>query len=76
MKKFVVVLAIAGSVMACNNAADSTENKKDSIDSTASAVKGRMDSTADTEKDLIDSSAAAKKAMVDSMTNKMDSTHK
>jgi PBP1b-binding outer membrane lipoprotein LpoB len=76
MKQFLAVLAIAGSLVACNNAADSAENTKDSIDSAASEVKDRMDSTTNMAQDRIDSNAEAKKDMVDSMQNKMDSTNK
>lgn len=67
MKKLLAVLAIAISLTACNDAADATENKTDSIDSAASEVKDRLETTnasdnaIDSAKDKIDSSAEAKK---------------
>jgi hypothetical protein len=72
MKKFLGILAISATMVACNNSADSTENKQDSIDSAANAQKelvdssanattNAIDSAADATKDKIDSSAAAKK---------------
>jgi hypothetical protein len=39
MKKLLVVFAIAGSLVACNNAADSVADAKDSVDSVASETK-------------------------------------
>ena len=76
MKKFLAVLLIAGSLVACNDNASSTDNAKDSIDSTASDVKDRLDSAentgalsdnaVDSAKNKIDSSAEAKKDAIDS----------
>ena len=60
MKKLLVVFAIAGSLFACNNAADTTADAKDSIDSVASETKEVIDSTAEQAKDslnMIDSAA-------------------
>ena len=51
MKKLFLVLAIAGAVTACNNAADSTAEAKDSLDSTASERKEMIDSTAEQKKE-------------------------
>jgi hypothetical protein len=76
MKKFLAILLIAGSVAACNNAADSTDNTKDSLDSSASERKDMIDSSADARKDMVDSTTDAKKDMVDSTQNKLDSAHK
>ena len=39
MKKFLAIIAIAGTLIACNNAADSTENAQDSLDSVAAERK-------------------------------------
>jgi PBP1b-binding outer membrane lipoprotein LpoB len=71
MKKFIAVLALAGSLAACNSAGDGAEAQKDSIDAAASDVKDRLDSTGaagtnvvEAEKDKIDSSAEAKKDSV------------
>ena len=60
MKKLLVIFAIAGSLFACNNAADTTADAKDSIDSVASETKEVIDSTAEQAKDslnMIDSAA-------------------
>ena len=67
MKKFLVIFAIAGSLVACNNSADSTENAKDSVDSVASETKDMIDSTADQKMDKVDSTAEVKKDSLDKM---------
>ena len=72
MKKLLMVFAIAGSLVACNNAADSTENAKDSVDSVASETKEMIDSTAEHKMDVVDSTAEKAK---DSL-NKVDSAKK
>lgn len=77
MKKFLAILAIAGTLVACNNDADSTENAKDSLDSVASEKKEMVDSTADQKKDMIDSTTEMKKDALDKMDSakrKMDSS--
>jgi hypothetical protein len=66
MKKIILMLAITGSLIACDNAGTSTDNKKDSIDSAADAKKDAIDSAAGDKKDAIDSAANAKKDAVDS----------
>ena len=73
MKKVLLGFMIAATMVACNNAADSTENAKDSIDSAATEIKENIDSAADAKKDVIDSTAEMKKDAVDSL-NKKDST--
>jgi uncharacterized lipoprotein NlpE involved in copper resistance len=75
MKKFVAVLALAGSLAACNNAADSAGTKKDSLDSAAAETKDMIDSAAAARKDVVDSTTEAKKDRIDSL-HKGDSTHK
>jgi len=65
MKKLLFVFAIAGTLIACNNDADSTENKKDSIDSVANQKIDAIDSSAETRIDMIDSTAEAKKDALD-----------
>ena len=72
MKKLFLALSIAGALVACNNSADSTAEKKDSIDSIASAKKEAIDSSASQRKDAIDSSANVKKEAI----SKADSTMK
>ncbi len=77
MKKFLAIIAIAGTLIACNNAADSTENAQDSLDSVAAEKKDMIDSTADQRKDMIDSTTEMKKEALDKMDSanrKMDST--
>lgn len=69
MKKLLVVFAIAGSLFACNNAADTTADAKDSIDSVASETKEMIDSTAEQKMDKVDSTAEQAK---DSL-NRIDS---
>ncbi len=66
MKKFLFIFAIAGSLAACNDAANSVDDTKDSLDSVASEKKDMVDSMADNRKDMIDSTMDAKKEMVDS----------
>lgn len=65
MKKILGVLLIAGTLVACNNSADSEANTKDSLDSIANIKKDVIDSSADAKKDMIDSSTEAKKDAVD-----------
>ena len=72
MKKLFLVFAIAGALTACNNAADSTAEAKDSIDSIASETKENIDSTAEQKMDNVDSTAAQAKDSLD----KIDSAAK
>jgi hypothetical protein len=65
MKKILGILVIAGSLVACNDNAASTENKKDSIDSAAKAKTDALDSAANAKTDAIDSAAKAKKDSLD-----------
>ncbi len=83
MKKLFAILAIAGSLAACNNSADSTSEKKDSIDSVTSERKDMVDSTTDAKKNMADSTADATKNKMDSSAdakkatlNKVDSMNK
>ena len=78
MKKFLAVLAIAGTLVACNDSASSTEAKQDSIDSATNASKDMIDSSADARKDKLDSTAEMKKDALDRVDslNHSDSTVK
>ena len=78
MKKILLVIAIAGSVMACNNSSETTEDKKDSLDSIAGEKKDMIDSTAEQKKDMIDSTTEQKKDALDRMDSarRRDSTKK
>jgi hypothetical protein len=78
MKKLFVSFLIAGSLVACNNSADSTGEAKDSIDSVASEKKDVLDSTTEEKKDMIDSTAEQKKEALDRLDslNAADSVKK
>jgi PBP1b-binding outer membrane lipoprotein LpoB len=65
MKRVFVILVLASSLAACNNSADTTGEKKDSIDSVASEKKDMVDSAASEKKDMIDSTAEKKKDALD-----------
>ncbi|HWI94336.1 MAG TPA: hypothetical protein VNT20_23850 [Flavisolibacter sp.] len=72
MKRFLMIFALAGALTACNNSADTTGEKKDSIDSMASEKKEMVDSSAEQKKDVIDSTAEQKKEALE----KADSINK
>ncbi len=72
MKKFLAILVIAGTMVACNNDADSTDDKKDSIENMADSMQNRVEDKADSTKELIEDKADAAKDSVD----KMDSLKK
>ena len=61
MKRLFVIFALAGSLAACNNSAESTGEKKDSLDSLASEKKEMIDSNAQQQKEKVDSSTERKK---------------
>ena len=71
MKKFLMIIAIAGSLAACNDASNSADSAKDSIDAASSDVKDRLETTnasenaIDSAQNKIDSSAELKKDSVD-----------
>lgn len=67
MKKLLFVLMIAGTTVACNNAADAEQRLKDSLDSVENAKKDMIDSVASEAKDSVEQSIDAKEEMVDSM---------
>ena len=54
MKKLLLIGLLTGSLVACNNAADSTGEAKDSIDSALNEQKEMVDSIADERKETID----------------------
>jgi hypothetical protein len=78
MKKIFVVLMAAGFLVSCNNSADTTDAKKDSLDSIAAEKKDVIDSSADMKKGQIDSLTDAKKETLDRMDslNRKDTTKK
>lgn len=67
MKKLLIAFAVAGTLAACNNSADTTGEKKDSIDSMASEKKEMIDSMADQNKAAVDSLSDAKKDNIEAM---------
>ena len=75
MKRILVMFALAGTLAACNNSADSSAEKKDSLDSMATERKDMVDSSAEQKKDMIDSTTEKKKDAIDRMDslNKKDS---
>ncbi len=73
MKRFLTIIALTGTLTACNNSADSTAEQKDSLDSLANEKKEMIDSTAEQKKEAIDSTIEQKKEnldRIDSATNK------
>jgi hypothetical protein len=78
MKKFLAILAIAGTLVACNNAAESEGDAKDSLDSIASEKKEAIDSSAEVRKEVIDSTTEQKKEAIDrrDSLNRVDTTKK
>lgn len=72
MKKLFIVLVVTGALVACNNSATTTGERKDSIDSVAKERKEAVDSTAEQKKENIDSSAQVKKDAIE----RTDSLHK
>ena len=62
-----MLLAVAGFVVSCDNAADTEKRTKDSLDSVEKAKKEMVNENADRAKDSIDQTIDAQKNMVDSM---------
>lgn len=65
MKKILLAGLISASLAACNNASESTQNKKDSLDSVARQEKNQIDSTAEKKENRIDSLTEKKKDSLD-----------
>lgn len=80
MKKLLAILAVAGSLAACNNGTDSTATSGDSAVLTtpstvdSSTVTTQMDSSAVTP--MADTTGAAATTGTTGMTTMTDSTHK
>jgi hypothetical protein len=70
MKRLLIILAVAGTLAACNNSADSTEQQKDSLDSLASEKKERIDSTTEQKKEALDRADSLLNADTSNRTNK------
>ena len=65
MKKLFIITTLIGFLVACNDAAESTDNAKDSLDSIASEKKDVIDSTAEARKERVDSTTEMKKDALD-----------
>jgi hypothetical protein len=78
MKKLFLLLSIAGFLASCNSSADTTGEKKDSLDSIASEKKAAIDSSADQRKAQVDSTTKEKKEAVEKLDslNKKDTASK
>ncbi|HTM91834.1 MAG TPA: hypothetical protein VL095_05420 [Flavisolibacter sp.] len=72
MKRLLSIIVLAGTLTACNNSADSTAEKKDSLDSLASERKEMVDSSASEKKDVIDSTTKEKKEAIDRVDSAMN----
>lgn len=75
MKKLFFLFVVAGFVASCDNAADSGQSVKDSLDSIENAKKEMIDSAASEAKDSIEQRIDAKKEMVDSLNLGQDTTN-
>lgn len=76
MKKVLMVLAVAGFLVSCDNAADAEKRTKDSLDSVEKATKNVIDSNANQAKDSVDNKIDAQKEIVDSLNKGKDSTNR
>ena len=75
MKKLLLVAAIAGSLIACNETS-SVRSEKDSLDSIATLKKDAIDSAANAKKEAIDSTTNVKKDVLDSTATMATDTSK
>ena len=76
MKKFLAMVVIAGSLVACNNDGASTENVKDSIENTADSLQNRVEDKADSTVEVIENKADSAKDAVENLDEKKDSANK
>lgn len=76
MKKILLVLAVAGSLVACDNAADSAQQTKDSLDSVTKLQKESVEDAAKDAKENLDSTANAVKDSVDAAVDQSKDTTK
>ena len=65
MKKIILTAAVAFTLFACDNAANTEARTKDSLDSVANAKKEVVDSSAELRKERIDSTTELQKEAVD-----------
>ena len=76
MKKLFLVLAIAGSLVACDNAANTADDKKDSLDSITNLQKESVEEAAKDAKQNLDSTTEAAKDSVDATVDQSKDTTK
>jgi cell division protein FtsX len=76
MKKVLMVVAVAGFLVSCDNAADSAARTKDSLDSVTKLQKESVENASDTAQKNLDQMNEAKKDMVDSLNKGADTTNK
>ena len=76
MKKLFLVFAVAGSLVACDNAADATKDLKDSSDSVESLKKESVTEAADQAIQNIEKEHDSLEKKIDSVGKKVDSTYK
>jgi hypothetical protein len=74
MKKLFLVFAVAGSLIACNNAGDAAQNSKDSLDSVTKLQKESVEEAAQDAKQNIDSTNKATKDSVDAALDRSNDT--
>jgi hypothetical protein len=74
MKKLFIVLAVAGSLVACNNAADPAARAKDSLDSVTNLQKESVENAAQDAKENLDSTKDAVKDSVDAAVERTEDT--
>jgi hypothetical protein len=65
MKKLFLIIIPAFLFIACNNAGETTQDKKDSLDSIATEQKDMIDSTAEQKMERVDSITEEKKDVLD-----------
>ena len=74
MKKLFLVLAVAGSLVACDNAADTAQKTKDSLDSVTKLQKESVEDAAKDAKENLDSTSEAVKDSVDQVVDQSKDT--
>jgi gas vesicle protein len=76
MKKLCLVFAIAGSLVACDNSADTAQQAKDSLDSVTNLQKESVEDAAKDAKENLDSTSEAVKDSVDAAVDRSEDTTK
>ena len=72
MKKLFLVFAVAGSLVACDNAADTAQKTKDSLDSVTKLQKESVDNAAQEAKENLDSTSNVIKDSVDQVKDSVN----